>query len=70
VFRKTGLSDPVGDLQIRLADILEELREIRIDGRCFLEKQLLEHRPVNCDDLLEMNSIEFHEMLAPNVRRC
>ena len=74
IFRSlTGIAartDPLGDLQIGLPGVLEQLGKLGTDLGILLEQQLLELRAVNADDLFQMGSEKVHgKCPASNVAR-
>ena len=58
--RQTVLADALRDLQVRLAGVVEQLGQVQTDGRVLVEQQLLEHRLVDRDHLLQIGSGKVH----------
>ena len=57
---QTRLVDPFRDLQVGFAGVLEQLGELQAYGRILCEQQPFEHRLVDSDHLLQINSGEVH----------
>src|SRR5450631_3188393 len=58
--RQTGLVDPFGDSQVGFARVLEQFGQFQAYGRILCEQQPFEHRLVDSDHLLQINSGEVH----------
>ena len=60
LLRQTGLVDPFGDSQVGFAGVVEQFGEFQAYGRILCEQQPFEHRLVDSDHLLQINSGEVH----------
>ena len=60
MLRQTGLVDPFGNLQVGPAGVAKQFGEFQAYGRVLCEQQPFEHRLVDRDHLLQINSGEVH----------